>query len=81
VKCYNDNSVCLRILSIIILGLSWLVFLGGIPKVNSILVMVLRNANQAFLASLPVTDLKPPHLVIVLRNANKHFWHHCRGWT
>jgi hypothetical protein len=70
VKCYNDSSVRLRIVSIIILGLSWLVFLGGVAKVNSILVMVLRNANQAFLAPLPVMDLKPPHLVIALRNAN-----------
>jgi hypothetical protein len=50
-----------------------LVFLGGVAKVNSILVMVLRNANQAFLAPLLVMDLKPPHLVIALRNANKHF--------
>jgi hypothetical protein len=29
-----------------------------------------RNASQAFLALLPVMDLKPPHLVIALRNAN-----------
>jgi hypothetical protein len=57
-------------LSVIILGLSWLVFLGGVAKVNSILVMVLRNANQAFLAPLPMVDLKPPHLVIALRIAN-----------
>jgi hypothetical protein len=47
-----------------------LVFLGGIAKVNSILAMVLRNANQAFLEPLPVMDLKPPHLVIALTNAN-----------
>jgi hypothetical protein len=53
------------------------VFVGGIAKVNSILVVVLRNTNHAFLAPLPVMDLKPPHLVIALRNANKHFWHRC----
>jgi hypothetical protein len=47
-----------------------LVFLGGIAKVNSILAMVLRNANQTFLTPLPVMDLKSPHLVIALRNAN-----------
>jgi hypothetical protein len=41
-------------------------------------VMMFRNASQAFLAPLPVMDLKPPHLVIALRNANKHFWRHCR---
>jgi hypothetical protein len=35
--------------------------------------MMFRNANQAFLAPLPVTDLKPPHLVIALRNANMDF--------
>jgi hypothetical protein len=55
-----------------ILGLSWLVFLGGVAKVNSILVMVLRNANHTFLAPLSVMDLKPPHLVIALKNANMH---------
>jgi hypothetical protein len=48
------------------------VFLGGVTKVNSIFVMVLRNANHAFLVPLPVMDLKPPQLVIALRNANKH---------
>jgi hypothetical protein len=50
VKYYNDSSIGLRILSVIILGLSWLVFLSGVAKINSILLMVLRNANQAFLA-------------------------------
>jgi hypothetical protein len=30
-----------------------------------------RNVSQAFLAPLPVMDLKPPHLVIALRNTNK----------
>jgi hypothetical protein len=55
------------------------VFLGGVAQVNSILVMVLRNANHAFLAPLPVMDLKAPHLVIALRNTNKHFWRRCRG--
>ena len=44
-------------------------FLGGVTKVNSILVMVM----------LPRMDLKPPHLVIALRNANKHFWFRCQG--
>jgi hypothetical protein len=53
-----------------LIGLSLLVFLGGIAKVNSILAMVLRNANQTFLTPLPVMDLKSPHLVIALRNAN-----------
>ena len=57
-------------------------FLGGVAKINSILVMVLRNTNrlsdgvkkyqQAFLAPLLVMDLKPPHLVIALGNANRH---------
>jgi hypothetical protein len=54
------------------------VFLGGVAKVNPILVIELRNANHAFLAPLLVMDLKPPYLVIALRNANKHFWRHCR---
>jgi hypothetical protein len=57
--------------SVNILGLSWLVFLGGVAKVNSILVMVQRNANHAFLAPLSIMDLKPSHLVIALRNANR----------
>jgi hypothetical protein len=57
-----------------VVGISW-----WLAKVNSILVMVLRNANQEFMAPLPVMDLKPPHLVIELRNANKHFWHRCWG--
>jgi hypothetical protein len=81
VKCYNDSSIRLWILSIIILGLLCLVFLGGVAKVISILVMVLRNAKQAFLALLLVMDLKPSHLVIALRNANKYFWRHGQGWT
>jgi hypothetical protein len=29
-----------------------------------------KKYKQAFLASLPVMDLKPPHLVITLRNGN-----------
>jgi hypothetical protein len=33
-------------------------------------VMMFRNDSQAFLAPLPVMDLKPPLLVIALRNAN-----------
>jgi hypothetical protein len=61
------------------LGLSWLVFLGGVAKANLILVMVLRNGKHAFLAPLPVMDLKPPHLVIALINANKYFWCRCQG--
>jgi hypothetical protein len=36
-------------------------------------VVTFRNANQVFLASLLVMDLKPSHLVIALRNANKQF--------
>jgi hypothetical protein len=32
--------------------------------------MMFWNASQAFLALLPVMDLKPHHLVIALRNAN-----------
>jgi hypothetical protein len=49
------------------------VLLGGVAKVNSTLVIMLRNTSLAFLASLPMMDLKPSHLVITLRNANKHF--------
>jgi hypothetical protein len=34
--------------------------------------MMFRNASHAFLALLPVKDLKPPHWVIALRNANRY---------